>query len=248
MKRPGQGRTGPQAAVDQLAQQAFAIVIDRAQAAKRRGEIGSGGAVGADERHQLHFQPQGLDGEVAQRIGGRLSLRGSPGQPCAKCSQQKELCARARSRRCHGPVCHIGGSRGDVQPPAVVSSGPMQTGFRTHAQACARFTATALLAAVLAVPLGLLAQEKQTFTGTITDDMCVGADHSAMRMGSNDAECATACVDAHGANWVLFDGKASYILSDQKTAATLAAKKVRVTGTLDPKTKRIMVDTMRAEP
>lgn len=90
--------------------------------------------------------------------------------------------------------------------------------------------------------------EKQTFVGTITDDMCVNANHSAMRMGNDDAECATACVDAHGANWVLFDGKAAYIVSDQKTAATLAAKKVRVVGTLDPKTKRIMVDSMRAEP
>ena len=109
-----------------------------------------------------------------------------------------------------------------------------------------------LLAGVTASAPRLAAQEKtgekQTFTGTITDDMCVNANHSAMRMGSNDEECAKACVDAHGANWVLFDGKAAYILSDQKTAATLAAKKVRVTGTLDPKTKRIAVDSMRAEP
>jgi hypothetical protein len=30
---------------------------------------------------------------------------------------------------------------------------------------------------------------KQTFTGTITDSMCVKADHSQMRMGPTDAEC-----------------------------------------------------------
>lgn len=90
--------------------------------------------------------------------------------------------------------------------------------------------------------------DKQAFVGTMTDDMCANANHSAMRMGSTDAECATACVDAHGANWVLFDGSSAYVLSDQKTAATLAGRKVRVIGTLDPKTRRIIVDSMRAEP
>src|SRR5262245_12606937 len=49
------------------------------------------------------------------------------------------------------------------------------------------------------------AQRKQTFTGTITDNMCATADHSRMRMGSNDAECTIACVIAHGATYVLYD-------------------------------------------
>src|SRR5690349_12988528 len=61
------------------------------------------------------------------------------------------------------------------------------------------------------------AQAKQTFTGTITDNGCADANHSHMRMGSNDAECTLACVDAHGATYVLYDGKTTYALSDQKT-------------------------------
>jgi len=81
----------------------------------------------------------------------------------------------------------------------------------------------------------------QTFIGTITDDMCEKADHSRMHMGSTDAECTTACVDAHGASYVLYDGKSTYMLSDQRTPAKFAGKKVKVAGTLDAKSKTIQV-------
>jgi hypothetical protein len=60
------------------------------------------------------------------------------------------------------------------------------------------------------------AQGKRTFVGAITDGMCAAADHSKMRMGSNDAECTIACVDAHRAAYVLYDGKDVYTLSDQR--------------------------------
>src|SRR5262245_30520515 len=90
------------------------------------------------------------------------------------------------------------------------------------------------------------AQSKRTFTGTITDSMCAAGDHSRMRMGSNDAECTIACVDAHGALFVLYDGKDTYILSDQKSPEKLAGKKVTVTGTLDVKSKTIQVDSIAA--
>jgi hypothetical protein len=85
-----------------------------------------------------------------------------------------------------------------------------------------------------------------TFTGTITDDMCATADHSRMRMGSTDAECTIACVAAHGAQYVLYDGKETYGLSDQKAPEKLAGKKVNVTGTLDVKTKKIAVSSIVA--
>ena len=91
-----------------------------------------------------------------------------------------------------------------------------------------------------------LAQGKQKFTGIITDSMCATADHSHMRMGSNDAECTTACVEAHGAQYVLYDGKAAYVLSDQKTPEKFAGKKVTVTGTLNAKTSTIQVDSIAA--
>jgi len=90
----------------------------------------------------------------------------------------------------------------------------------------------------------LPAQGVQKFTGTITDNMCPAADHSRMRMGANDAECAIACIESHGALYVLYDGKVAYTLSDQKTPQKLAGKKVNVTGKLDAKTMTIEVSSI----
>jgi len=97
-----------------------------------------------------------------------------------------------------------------------------------------------IIAALAAAP------GQQTFTGAITDSMCAEADHSRMRMGSADAECTLACVDAHGATYVLYDGKETYALSDQKTPEKFAGQKVTVTGALDAKTKTIQVDSITA--
>jgi hypothetical protein len=95
--------------------------------------------------------------------------------------------------------------------------------------------------------LGLAAaQSKQTFSGTITDDVCARADHSQMRMGPTDAECAAACIEAHGAVYILYDRDSAYTLSDQKTAQKFAAQKVQVVGTLDSKTKTIHVESITA--
>jgi len=90
------------------------------------------------------------------------------------------------------------------------------------------------------------APAKQTFTGVITDDMCAKGDHSQMQMGPTDAECTRACVDIHGAQYVLYDGKTAYLLSDQKAPDKFAGQKVRVTGALDAKTKKITVDSIAA--
>jgi hypothetical protein len=103
------------------------------------------------------------------------------------------------------------------------------------------------LIAVLVLSASLTAaQGKQKFTGTITDEMCPKADHTYMRMGSNDAECTLACNSAHGATFVLYDGKEAYILSDQKAPEKFAGKKVTVTGALDAKAKTIRVDSITA--
>ena len=98
--------------------------------------------------------------------------------------------------------------------------------------------------AIAAAALMCAAPAKQTFTGVITDDMCANAGHKAMNMGA-DAQCVTACVKA-GAKYVLYDGKEAYTLSDQKTPEKFAAQKVTVTGTLDEKTKTILVESMAA--
>ena len=90
------------------------------------------------------------------------------------------------------------------------------------------------------------AQEKQSFTGIITDDMCPLGNHSRMQMGPTDAECTRACISAHGAVYVLYDGTSAYVLSDQKTPEKYAAQKVRVVGALDAKTKTIRVESITA--
>src|SRR5215471_11193557 len=88
------------------------------------------------------------------------------------------------------------------------------------------------------------AQGKRQFTGTITDNMCPAGDHSRMRMGPTDAECTIACVEAHGALYVIYDGRDAYTLSDQKSPQKFAGKKVTVTGTLDAKTHSIQVESI----
>jgi hypothetical protein len=103
-----------------------------------------------------------------------------------------------------------------------------------------------LILSLLAVAALPAAPGKQMFTGTITDSMCANADHSQMRMGPTDAECTVACISAHGATYVLYDGKEVYTLSDQRTPERFAARKVTVTGTLDAKTKTIQVDSINA--
>lgn len=97
--------------------------------------------------------------------------------------------------------------------------------------------------AIAFAALGIAAGEKQNFTGVITDDMCDKADHKSMNMGP-DPKCVTECIKSMGGKYVLYDGKAAYILSNQKAAEKFAAKKVAITGTLDGKT--IQVDTIKA--
>jgi len=103
-----------------------------------------------------------------------------------------------------------------------------------------------LILSLLIISTLSAAQGKQRFTGIITDSMCATGDHSRMRMGSNDAECTIACIDAHGATYVLYDGKEAYTLSDQQTPQKFAAKKVTVSGTLNARTKTIQVDSITA--
>ena len=97
---------------------------------------------------------------------------------------------------------------------------------------------------IAALAAGASGQRK--FTGAITDSMCAAADHSRMRMGATDAECTIACVIAHDAKYVLYDGKEAYTLSDQQTPEKFAGQRVRVIGTLDNKTKTIQVDSITA--
>ena len=81
----------------------------------------------------------------------------------------------------------------------------------------------------------------ETFTGTITDTMC-GAKHEMMK-NTPDEQCVRMCAKGQY-SYALFDGTKVIKLSDQKTPAKFAAKKVKVTGALDPKTNTIKVSSI----
>ena len=95
--------------------------------------------------------------------------------------------------------------------------------------------------ATLLICAGLVlgAAGKQTFTGVITDTMC-GAAHGMMGV-KPDSKCVRLCVK-DGSKYALLVGKEVYTLSDQKTPDKYAGGKVKVTGTLDAKTKTIAVE------
>ena len=85
---------------------------------------------------------------------------------------------------------------------------------------------------------------KQTFTGIITDSMCAN-DHKAMNIAPAD-KCVRECIKhTAGVNYVLFNGKKTYKLSDQQTPEKFAARRVTVTGSLFEKTGIIQVDSIQ---
>lgn len=100
---------------------------------------------------------------------------------------------------------------------------------------------------VLALMLGgmLAAEPAKTFTGVITDTMC-GAKHT---MGIKpDDKCVRECVKIDPKKWkyALVVGSNVYVLSDQQTPEKFAAQKVKVTGSLDEKTKTIKTEKIEA--
>lgn len=105
-------------------------------------------------------------------------------------------------------------------------------------QACSPEKQDAKPVVAVSTNTATLAPEKASFIqeGFISDSMC-GAQHEGMlktgSMGSTDASCVLECVKA-GSKFVLVssDTKHVWLLSDQQTPRTIAAKKVRVYGTL----------------
>ncbi len=96
-----------------------------------------------------------------------------------------------------------------------------------------------LATALAAVTLGA-APAGDTFVGTISDSMCA-LSHASMRMGPTDAACTDACIEEHGASYVLVDADHVYQLSDQRLPKAFAGKTVTVVGTLDTRTGTITV-------
>lgn len=105
---------------------------------------------------------------------------------------------------------------------------------------------TKLTFALMLTAAAAFAQKAGTWTGTITDSMCV---QNHTHMGEPDTEkCVRDCVRSDPKKWkyVLSDGKTTYKLSDQALPEKFAAKKVTVKGTLFEKTGVIKVDSIVA--
>lgn len=84
-----------------------------------------------------------------------------------------------------------------------------------------------------------------SYKGVITESMCVN-DHKAMNMGP-DPDCIRQCVKTgKSVKFVLWDGQTAYKLSDQQTPEKFAGQKVRITGTVYPKTAILKVDKIEA--
>jgi len=81
----------------------------------------------------------------------------------------------------------------------------------------------------------------ETFTVVVTDTMC-GAKHTMMKDQPDD-KCVRMCVKS-SSDYALYDGQNVYKLSDQSKPAKFAAQKVKVTGTLNPKTKTIKLSAI----
>jgi hypothetical protein len=104
-----------------------------------------------------------------------------------------------------------------------------------------------LIVLLAAGSLSAAQQEQRTLTGVITDQMCAGVGHQAMRMGPTDAECARMCVLAHESVFVLEAGKDEvYTFTDEQKVEPFAGQRVRVVGVVDAKTKIIRVESISA--
>jgi hypothetical protein len=89
---------------------------------------------------------------------------------------------------------------------------------------------------------------KTSFYGEVSDTQCAMNVHSLSRsheemiakntMGTDSPSCARACVK-RGGEWVLRAGEEVYRLRNQSGVDEFAGQKVKVTGTLDPKTNTI---------
>jgi uncharacterized protein DUF5818 len=98
----------------------------------------------------------------------------------------------------------------------------------------------------------------KTFKGEIADTQCALNVHSLSQSHKEmmemkpeiktEAECARFCVKERGGRYVLQTKDKVYKLDAQSLAEPWAGQKVRVVGTLDPKTNMIKVVNIEAMP
>jgi hypothetical protein len=96
----------------------------------------------------------------------------------------------------------------------------------------------------------------RTFSGEISDSQCAFNIHSLTRshqemlksksMGGNAKECADYCVKYLGGVLVLASKQDVYRLSNPERVVEFTGRQVKITGTLQGKTKTIHVETIEA--
>jgi type 1 fimbria pilin len=94
----------------------------------------------------------------------------------------------------------------------------------------------------------------KTFEGEIADSQCALSVHSLNQShkemidmgsaGKTPTDCARYCVRERGGRFVLQSKQGVYKLDNQELAEKSVGKKVKVTGTVDPKTNTIQVRTI----
>jgi len=115
---------------------------------------------------------------------------------------------------------------------------------------------TAILAGVATWAAQGRGAAEKTLRGEIADSQCALNVHSLSQSHKemmemkpeikNDADCARFCVKERGGRFMLQTKDKVYKLDAQVLAEQWAGQKVKVTGTVDPKTNSITVDKIEA--
>ena len=115
----------------------------------------------------------------------------------------------------------------------------------------------AMVAAIFLLAVHGRAADDKTFKGEIADSQCALNVHSLSQSHKEmmemkpeiktEADCARFCVKERGGRYVLQTKDKVYKLDAQVLAEEWAGQKVKVVGTLDPKTGTITVAKIEAE-
>ncbi len=119
---------------------------------------------------------------------------------------------------------------------------PSLTGFDDRRRQFATL-ATAVLIAFTVIPC-IRWQPVQTFAGVVTDTQCAGRHTSSS--GEAISQCVRKCVLlGDHVRYAVHNGNRLYVLSDQRAAAALAARQVKVTGFIEQGTNVLRVRSIR---
>jgi Protein of unknown function (DUF5818) len=115
-----------------------------------------------------------------------------------------------------------------------------------------------ILFSLMMIGLPVRGADEKIFEGEIADSQCATNVHSLTRShkemidmgsaGKTPADCANYCVKSRGGKYVLQTKQDMYKLDSQDLAEKSAGRKVKVTGTLDPKTNIIQVRAIDPMP